>query len=54
MELVLEVGDSGVEVDSSHLGQEKVVVGDKHLEMDVDHHLRREEDSSRGDLDPEM
>ena len=51
---VLEVVHSGVGEDSSHLGQETVVVGDMHPEMDVDRHLRQEEDSSWGDLDPEL
>ncbi len=53
MVLVLEVVHSGVAEDSSHLGQEMVVASDRRLEMDVDHRLRQE-DSSQGDLDPEM
>ena len=49
---VLEVVHSGGVEDSSHLGQEMVVVGDMHPEMDVGHHSRQEEDSSLGGLDP--
>lgn len=53
MALVLEVGRSDGEVGSSHPGHRMVEEGhDRRLEMDVDHHLPQEGDSSRRGGDP--